>query len=275
MADNKKYLLEYSEWLDSEITQRYSTGQGQMRKQRGRNALADGQGGGGVGVAEYNGYFKLVDLTTTDENGVTIYKVGVVDGATYNAETGTSGDSVIMLNGRQRSIPAAVFSPENLTEEYYIVLEFVWSTGEATLIQTTSLPAEDDSIRYLQIGRYFVKDGYLQIEQWARESGAYSLRNEYAGDFKLYRTPGEDGVSVAMAEGYSDAAGNIAGTAIDWTGDVYVNFRTDGDKITASVENDRASGEGAVSVHIGTVKSDKTVSQVQKNEIVLAGKYVV
>lgn len=273
MADNKKYLLEYSEWLDSEITQRYRTGQGQMRKQRGRNALSE------LPVAttetDYNGYFKLVDMTTTDENGVTTYKVGVVDGATYNAEAGTSGDSVIMLNGRQRTIPAAVFSPENLTEEYYIVLEFVWSTGEATLIQTTSLPAEDDSILYLQIGRYFVKDGNLQIEQWAMESGAYSLRNEYAGDFKLYRTPGEGGVSVAMAEGYSDAAGRIAGTAIDWTGGVYVNFRADGDKITASVENDRASGEGAVSVHIGTVKSDKTVSQVQKNEIVLAGKYVV
>lgn len=41
MADNKKYLLEYSEWLDSEITQRYRTNQGQLRKQKGRNALSE------------------------------------------------------------------------------------------------------------------------------------------------------------------------------------------------------------------------------------------
>lgn len=55
----KKYLVEYTEWLDAELTRRYRTNQGQMRKQRGRNALSETPQVEAAGY-EYNGQFKVV-----------------------------------------------------------------------------------------------------------------------------------------------------------------------------------------------------------------------
>lgn len=228
--------------------------------------------------AGYNGYFKLVDMTTTDENGVTIYKVGVVDGATYNAEAGTSGDSVVKINGRNTKIPMASFILED-TLQHYLLVEYVWGTNTANLIIRNTLAPSDDSILYLQIGRCFVHDGFLQIEQWAKESGTYSLQNEYTGDFKLYRVPNESsdsGYAVKMKSGYTDVAGQIEDTDITWTGRVYINFRVQDNKIYATVEDSiPTESEKYASWTVGIVGEDLRVTQTLKSDIRLYGKYVV
>ena len=41
----------------------------------------------------YSGYFKIVDASTTG-NGTTTHKIRVVDGATYDPETGSSGPKI-------------------------------------------------------------------------------------------------------------------------------------------------------------------------------------
>lgn len=227
---------------------------------------------------EYNGYFKLVDMTTTDEDGVTTYKVGVVDGATYNAETGVSGDSVVMINGKKTNIAMTSFTLED-TSQKYLLLQYIWGTDTASLIIRNTLPSEDDSILYLQIGRCFVSDGFLKIEQWVNETGVYSLQNEYTGFFKLYRVPDESsdsGYAVKMKEGYVDAVGWIDDTDITWTGSVYVNLRVRDNKIYATVEGSRpGTDEKCVCWPVGSVREDLRVTQVLKEGIRLYGKYVV
>jgi hypothetical protein len=232
------------------------------------------------GVSAYNGYFKIVDMTTTDENGVTVYKVGVVDGATYNAETGTSGDSVVRVNGHQALVPATVFEPDETDTQYFILLEYTWATDDVCLVQYDSLPEQDDAILYLQIGRYFITDGTLKIEQWATESGAYALQNEYTGVFKLYRYYTEGGSSVyGMMGGWSDAAGYISSdTDIDWEGPVYVNFTVADENtqdITAEISSKYLDIDDGVSVLVGYVNDDGTVTQTLTNNITLAGRYVI
>ena len=115
MADNKKYLLEYSEWLDSEITQRYRTGQGQMRKQRGRNALAETPQ---VEVAgyEYSGQFKVV------WNGTGSVKI--IDGADPDGTLNRAGQTDI------GDVPISTVSdiPENCT--IYLVVKWDDNTNK-------------------------------------------------------------------------------------------------------------------------------------------------
>lgn len=41
--------------------------------------------GGGGGDSGYNGYFKITDASITDDNGKTVNKIRIVDGATYDA----------------------------------------------------------------------------------------------------------------------------------------------------------------------------------------------
>lgn len=90
----KKYLVEYTEWLDAELTRRYRTTQAKAGKSRGRNALSDVPSGGGVGVAEYNGYFKVIwDNEVDDDGKVTQRRVKVIDGS--NPENGIAGDTDI------------------------------------------------------------------------------------------------------------------------------------------------------------------------------------
>lgn len=62
MAD-KKYLVEYTEWLDAELTRRYRTTQAKTGKSRGRNALADAKV---IEEEVFNHPFKVSLITVTD-----------------------------------------------------------------------------------------------------------------------------------------------------------------------------------------------------------------
>lgn len=50
-------------------------------------------------VAEYNGYFKIIDASTYNDDGTLAEaKIKIVDGATYDEETGTSGKGICKVN---------------------------------------------------------------------------------------------------------------------------------------------------------------------------------
>ena len=65
----------------------------QPKRTLGRNTFTDQRGIGGAAESEtvYNGYFKIFDITTTDSNGNSQFRVAVADGKTWNPETQTSG----------------------------------------------------------------------------------------------------------------------------------------------------------------------------------------
>lgn len=83
MAD-KKYLVEYTEWLDAELTRRYRTTQAKAGKSRGRNALAD------VAVTEevFNHPFKVSIRRGDSGNNTTkeMMKIVVAGGFVYGYE---------------------------------------------------------------------------------------------------------------------------------------------------------------------------------------------
>jgi hypothetical protein len=87
----KKYLVEYTEWLDAELTRRYKTSQTMAGKSRGRNALSDTEGGG-ISSNEYNGYFKVIwDNVVDDAGNVTQRRIKIINGG--NPESRYAGDT--------------------------------------------------------------------------------------------------------------------------------------------------------------------------------------
>lgn len=65
----------------------------------------------------YNGYFKLIDMSETDANGVTHYRLGIADGATFNGETSGPSKAVSDGNGRSYDVPFHVIDvPDEVIE---------------------------------------------------------------------------------------------------------------------------------------------------------------
>lgn len=119
MAD-KKYLLEYSAWLEAELTRRYRTSQTMEGKRKGRNALSDTEGGGFS--REYNGMFKVIwDNVVDDAGNVTQRRVKVIDGA--NPENGFAGYYDI---GAFKQVSNATIE---ITEKDTAVFLIIWHNG--------------------------------------------------------------------------------------------------------------------------------------------------
>jgi hypothetical protein len=91
MAD-KKYLLEYSPWLEAELTRRYKTSQTIVGKRNGRNTLSDAEGGI-ISSNEYNGYFKVIWNNVVNSKGeIVTFRVKVVNGNNPQEEFCGSSD---------------------------------------------------------------------------------------------------------------------------------------------------------------------------------------
>lgn len=128
-------------------------------------------GAGGAGGGEYNGYFKIVNASTTTSGQVS-NKIMIVDGATYNAETGISGKSVCKVNNAVFQIE--VFSADVSSGKTYC-LKYTAATAESgdipaadakvEIVELDEMPSDDTKNAYYQIGRTIVSDGSMKIQQ--------------------------------------------------------------------------------------------------------------
>ena len=82
----------------------------------------------------YNGYFKLIDMTETDDGGVTHYRLGIADGATFDGETSGPSKAVSDGNGRSYDVPFHVIDvPDDVIETsplpYFVLLPYSTTEG--------------------------------------------------------------------------------------------------------------------------------------------------
>lgn len=116
----------------------------------------------------YSGYFKIVDASTTG-NGTTTHKIRVVDGATYDPETGSSGPSVCKVNNQVFSVELAEFTVS--ASKVYVLkftaesVESEGSPAKVEVVEVNALPSDDSDYAWYQIGRVIVDDGSMTIQQ--------------------------------------------------------------------------------------------------------------
>lgn len=110
-------------------------------------------------VAEYNGYFKIIDASTYNDDGTLAEaKIKIVDGATYDEETGTSGTSRCKVNNAYFDVPPAELSitSQALSSGYAVFLHYNKnsSTAEETItLEFDETITEDSYNCYYQVGR--------------------------------------------------------------------------------------------------------------------------
>ena len=252
---------------------------------RGTSSVILLGGTGGGGGDEYNGYFKIVDMSETDEEtGQKIFKIGVVDGRTYNSETGTSGDSIAYINGTNVSI-SAFTSEVTSGKTTFVQLEYIYATGATAIkLSENALLPSDDSMFHVLIGRVNFNSGAMSIEQ-VHTSGIITINTTYRGGFKLAVTPteGENGRAYAckMFGGYVDALRtSVSDMVISWTGGVYFNvlYTVETQSYSFTVTSSAASQSDAVrsvSIFIGRFDGTQTTQYFTGGSITLAGNYVL
>lgn len=124
-----------------------------------------------VQSSAYNSYFKLV--LVTEQNGEnTQYKVAVVDGATYDPTTHSSGEMPCKVNNMSFSV--APFITEDAIQDYTLFLVKFTAPAEDdenaeghvdVITDRTTLPSDSNTECFFQIGRAIVQDGAVQIAQ--------------------------------------------------------------------------------------------------------------
>lgn len=122
---------------------------------RHRQVMTEATGGNN----EYNGYFKIIDASTYNEDGTLAEaKIKIVDGATYDEETGTSGTSRCKVNNAYFDVPSAELSVTSLALNYLYAIYLHYNKNSSTLEETITIEIdqwnEGDSYNcYYQIGR--------------------------------------------------------------------------------------------------------------------------
>ena len=235
--------------------------------------------------AGYNGYFKIVNKSTYDDTGkISEFKIGVVDGETYNSESGTSGASIAYINGTNVSINAFTSSVSS-GKTTFVQLEYIYATG-ATAIKLSegALLPSDDSMFHVLIGRVNFNSGAMSIEQ-VHISGVITINTAYRGGFKLAVIPSEGGsgrtYACKMFGGYVDALrASAVDAALTWTGSVYFNVLYDVDekRYSSSVTSNAVlptDAVRAVSIFIGSFDGTRAVQSFTGGSITLAGDYVL
>lgn len=166
MPEGRVQLIAYSPRLDTALrrlisgeleTRRYTPAQSETTPKQ--TLLASGK----VTQAEvdysYNGYFKIIDASTYNEDGTLAEsKIKIVDGATYDEETGTSGTSRCKVNNAYFDVPQAelAVTSQALSSGYAVFLHYNKnsSTTEETITIGFDRDHEEDSYNcYYQIGR--------------------------------------------------------------------------------------------------------------------------
>lgn len=127
------------------------------RRRPGKNSL--NQMGtvsfGGSAVDEYNGMHKLVLITDNSNPEAPIYKVCVCDGATYNPQTHTSGESRVEVNGVSFDLGSKIFDTDKQVTYVYVLFTAATQGSEATVSYAVggSLPENSSSSKVYLIGR--------------------------------------------------------------------------------------------------------------------------
>lgn len=101
--------------------------------------------GGTSGNSEYNGYFKLLAVPVITAEGQNAFIVRIVDGASYNPDTGNSGVNRMKVNGRFTSV--APYSSEPLTNgSYDFFVRFSLGDDEPVIIISSFNSADSKNI---------------------------------------------------------------------------------------------------------------------------------
>ena len=156
-------------------------------------STATAAGGTPAGPAgdEYNGYFKIVNVSDSE------HKIMVVDGNTWDPGTQTSGPSICRINGT--AFPVNAWTSQAITGRFYVVLQYhADGTNESVKIRLfQAIPPDHMTIKFHQIGEVYVQDGMLKIIQ-RHTSGTIlltgGLSTEAFGVSPIFAEPPESGV---------------------------------------------------------------------------------
>lgn len=100
-----------------------------------------------VSDSEYNGYFKIVDMSEYDESGnLTAFKIGVIDGG------GSGGSMVSYQNGHAITVQDWTSEALELGEVYYVYAEYDIFTGIASVFATSAQLFNDETTARELIG---------------------------------------------------------------------------------------------------------------------------
>ena len=120
-------------------------------------------------VAEYNGYFKIIDASTYNEDGTLAEaKIKIVDGATYDEETGTSGKGICKVNNVVFQVDP--YQSGVIVNDSIFALKYTASGKKVEVVNLAdegenSLPDDTNENCWYQIGRVFIASGRVEIQQ--------------------------------------------------------------------------------------------------------------
>lgn len=120
-------------------------------------------------VAEYNGYFKIIDASTYNEDGTLAEaKIKIVDGATYDVETGTSGKGICKVNNVVFQVDP--YQSGVIVNDSIFALKYTASGKKVEVVNLAdegenSLPDDTNENCWYQIGRVFIASGRVEIQQ--------------------------------------------------------------------------------------------------------------
>lgn len=140
----------------------------QEAARRRRNSLDSVIPSSGGGPVQYSGYFALRLVQVSGA-----YRVRIVDGATYDATAGTSGDSIATVNEVTFNVP--YYESGDLTVTSIFALKYTYDpvnvTGEIEIVNGESLPSGTSTTSYYYLGRAILNSGAWSI---AQGHGAFS-----------------------------------------------------------------------------------------------------
>lgn len=118
---------------------------------------------------EYNGYFKIIDASTYNEDGTLAEaKIKIVDGATYDVETGTSGKGICKVNNVVFQVDP--YQSGVIVNDSIFALKYTASGKKVEVVNLAdegenSLPDDTNENCWYQIGRVFIASGQVEIQQ--------------------------------------------------------------------------------------------------------------
>ena len=122
-----------------------------------------------TGANEYNGYFKIIDASTYNEDGTLAEaKIKIVDGATYDEETGTSGKGICKVNNVVFQVDP--YQSGVIVNDSIFALKYTASGKKVEVVNLAdegenSLPDDTNENCWYQIGRVFIASGRVEIQQ--------------------------------------------------------------------------------------------------------------
>lgn len=152
---------------------------------RGRSTFTDRRGGlGGGGDNEYNGYFKIIDSSTYNDDGtLSVAKVRIVNGAS-DVQDLEHIAGTIDAYGTVYQIQAQTVDIEgNAAAKTYLYMRLYDATSEdpAEFISSASQLSDDGLNNLVMLAE--VEAGMSSISQITKTETALAMGNSYTGDY--------------------------------------------------------------------------------------------